>query len=77
MKMKLIWIAACLMLLTNALPAEAQKFKEQKGFNYKAHQKKNEKSKKWAKRRVRAAKGDLVHVQCTPGQSRRHARRSK
>lgn len=70
---RIFFLAAFLMLM----PETSQAQTRGKGFDYKAHKSQNAKAQKWAKRRVKASKGDQTNVQCSPRTTRRHARRAK
>ena len=44
------------------------------GFNYAKHARKNQKAAKFSKKRMRAAKGNMVNVKCNARQSAKYAR---
>jgi hypothetical protein len=72
---RLIMIIALLAIFT---PHEgmAQSKSNSKGFDYSSHAKMNKKAQRWKKRRMKAADGDQLNVQCSVRKSRRAARRA-
>lgn len=75
--MKKIWILLLLPLFLVLLPSESQA-QTRKGYMTSVERSKmNKKSSRWAKRRVRASKGDMTNIKCSPRQTRRAARRSR
>lgn len=74
-KMKNLIVSLIVVLFAVAtMPANAQTRKGRMTQTERSHM--NKKSQRWAKKRMRAAKGDLTNVKCTTRQSRRYARKS-
>lgn len=55
----------------------AQSKSHAKGFDYSSHAKMNKKAQRWKKRRMKAADGNQINVQCSVRKSRKAARNNK
>ncbi|MEZ4800617.1 MAG: hypothetical protein R2809_12765 [Flavobacteriales bacterium] len=72
---RILIIFALLSFFLSAVPASAQTRKGH--MTQKERVQMNKKSQRWAKKRMKAAKGDLTNVKCTTRQSRRYARKAR
>ena len=75
--MKIRWILLLLPLFLLVVPVDSQAQTRKGHMTSKERVKMNKKSSRWAKRRIRASKGDLTNIKCSPRQTRRAARRSR
>ncbi len=74
MKRLLLLVALIWMMLPQE--GAAQRKTSGGGFDYASHAKMNKKAQRWKKRRMKAADGDQLNVQCSVRKSRKAARRA-
>ncbi|MDZ4751914.1 MAG: hypothetical protein SGI87_09895 [Flavobacteriales bacterium] len=75
--MKTIIISLAVFLFSVTVPQSSfaeDLGRKPSGYNYAKHAKKNQKAAKWSKKRMRAAKGNMINVKCNAHQSARYAR---
>jgi hypothetical protein len=78
MKTILIAFAALLLFVSNPTTVCASDSgRKPTGFNYAKHARKNQKAAKFSKKRMRAAKGNMVNVKCNSRQTARYARSNR
>lgn len=74
MKRRLILLLLPFFLLYS-MPSEAQTRKGRMTSHERV--KMNKKSSRWAKKRIKASKGDMTNIKCSPRQTRRAARKAR
>ena len=74
MKRPLIFLLFTLFIIST-VPASAQT--RQGHMTSSERVKMNKKSSRWAKRRIKASKGDMTNIKCSPRQTRKAARRAR
>ena len=75
--MKTIILAIAAFLFSLAAPQSVlaeYSGRKPTGFNYAKHARKNQKAAKFSKKKMHAAKGNMVNVKCNARQSARYAR---
>lgn len=75
MMKRFLIILTLLSFFLSAVPAEAQSRKGH--MSQKERVQMNKKSQRWAKKRMKAAKGDLTNIKCTTRQSKKYARKTR
>jgi hypothetical protein len=78
--MKTIIIALAAILFSVGAPQNVlaeESGRKPTGFNYAKHARKNQKAAKFSKKRMRAAKGNMVNVKCNARQTARYARSNR